>query len=102
MLITASLLKKLGGFDERYFMYLEDVDLCRRALSHTEIIYFSGSTITHVFGKGSYESLILLGHHVRSAIAYFNKWGWFFDCQRYHYNQQCLKSIPMKEDTRSL
>ncbi|MEE4409347.1 MULTISPECIES: glycosyltransferase family 2 protein [unclassified Serratia (in: enterobacteria)] len=102
MLITASLLKKLDGFDERYFMYLEDVDLCRRALSHTEIIYFSGSTITHVFGKGSYESLILLGHHVRSAIAYFNKWGWFFDRQRRHYNQQCLKSIPMKENNRNL
>ncbi|CAI0955687.1 dTDP-Rha:alpha-D-GlcNAc-pyrophosphate polyprenol, alpha-3-L-rhamnosyltransferase [Serratia proteamaculans] len=102
MLLKSELLSQLGGFDERYFMYLEDVDLCRRALPHTDIIYFSGSTITHVFGKGSYESLVLLGHHVRSAVAYFNKWGWFCDRQRRHYNQHCLKSIPMKDDSRSL
>ena len=30
MFIRMSVLKKVGGFDERYFMYLEDLDLCRR------------------------------------------------------------------------
>jgi hypothetical protein len=38
MLLTNVLLQKLNGFDERYFMYLEDVDLCRRALQLTKII----------------------------------------------------------------
>ncbi|BEN10399.1 glycosyl transferase [Serratia marcescens] len=100
MLIASPLLKKLEGFDERFFMYMEDVDLCRRALPHSDIIYFSGAQITHVFGKGSYKNLVLLGHHVRSAVAYFCKWGWFFDRQRRQYNQQSLKSIPMKENGR--
>lgn len=31
MFIKSEVLKKIGLFDERYFMYLEDVDLCRRA-----------------------------------------------------------------------
>ncbi|HGM6909865.1 glycosyltransferase [Serratia sp. IR-2025] len=95
MLMKSELLAQLEGFDERYFMYLEDVDLCRRALELTDIVYYSGTTITHVFGKGSYKSLTLLGYHIRSAILYFNKWGWFFDRERCRYNQRYLKSIPM-------
>ena len=31
MLISKSLFDRLGGFDEKFFMYLEDIDLCRRA-----------------------------------------------------------------------
>ncbi|HBK4793432.1 TPA: glycosyltransferase [Serratia marcescens] len=95
MLMKSELLARLEGFDERYFMYLEDVDLCRRALELTDIMYYSGTTITHVFGKGSYKSLTLLGYHMRSAILYFNKWGWFFDRERCRYNQRYLNSIPM-------
>jgi GT2 family glycosyltransferase len=71
--------KNLNGFDERYFMYLEDVDLCRRALQLTKIYYCPETTIVHVFNKGSYKSKLLLWYHIRSAITYFNKWGWFFD-----------------------
>ncbi|MEB7584256.1 glycosyltransferase [Serratia rubidaea] len=95
MLIKSELLETLKGFDERYFMYLEDVDLCRRASQLTDIYYFSGATVTHVFGKGSYKNLTMLRYHVRSAISYFNKWGWLFDKDRRHYNQRYLKSIPM-------
>ncbi|MBH2760294.1 glycosyltransferase [Serratia ureilytica] len=95
MLLRSELLAQLEGFDERYFMYLEDVDLCRRALEFTDIVYYSGTTITHVFGKGSYKSMTLLGYHIRSAILYFNKWGWFFDRKRCRYNQRYLSSIPM-------
>lgn len=102
MLIASPLLRALEGFDERYFMYMEDVDLCRRALPHTEIVYFSGATITHFFGKGSYESVSLLGHHIRSAMSYFNKWGWFFDRNRTVINQRCLKSIPMTSPAERL
>lgn len=40
MLLSNVLLQKLNGFDERYFMYLEDVDLCRRALQLTKIYYY--------------------------------------------------------------
>ncbi|UDG79982.1 glycosyltransferase family 2 protein [Candidatus Steffania adelgidicola] len=95
MLLKCELLKKLHGFDERYFMYLEDVDLCRRALRLTNIVYFPGVTITHLFGKGSYKNITMLRYHICSAIAYFNKWGWFFDRERRQYNKQFLRDIPM-------
>jgi GT2 family glycosyltransferase len=31
MVVRTDLFRKLGGFDERYFMYMEDDDLCYRA-----------------------------------------------------------------------
>ncbi|HEE3897029.1 TPA: glycosyltransferase family 2 protein [Klebsiella pneumoniae] len=96
MLLTNVLLQKLNGFDERYFMYLEDVDLCRRALQLTKIYYCRETTIVHVFNKGSYKSKLLLWYHIRSAITYFNKWGWFFDKKRYAYNESALRNIPRK------
>lgn len=102
MLISASLLTRIEGFDQRYFMYMEDIDLCRRALKYTDILYYSGVTIRHVFGKGSYKSSVLLTHHMRSAVSYFSKWGWFYDPQRRQYNQRCLQHIPVKNDPQKM
>jgi GT2 family glycosyltransferase len=99
MLMDSQLLKQLNGFDERFFMYLEDVDLCRRALSLTDILFYPDATIIHVFGKDSYKSLNLLFYHMKSVISYFNKWGWFFDRQRTLANEKCLKTIPMASST---
>lgn len=51
LMIRRSLLQQLGGLDEAFFMYFEDVDLCRRLRQHgyrvrhlaeAEIIHFSG------------------------------------------------------------
>ncbi len=93
MFLRNEVLKKVGLFDNRYFMYLEDVDLSRRIHKFSETVFFNEVEIFHGFKKESYSSPRLLAYHMRSAIKYFNKWGWFLDPERRKFNNQVLKRI---------
>lgn len=54
MLIDRSSFIKLRGFDEKFFMYLEDVDICMRArASNLRVVYCPHSIISHVGGASS-------------------------------------------------
>jgi hypothetical protein len=90
-------LKKVGGFDERFFMYMEDIDLSRRSLRHSRNVFYPHVTIRHFYEKGSYKSKKLTLIHLISAIKYFNKWGWFFDQERARINQEALQELGIKE-----
>jgi GT2 family glycosyltransferase len=93
LLIRSSTLNLVGGFDERFFMYMEDVDLVRRLASKGSVKFIPVVSVIHEYAKGSYRNRRLLSYHVRSAIQYFNKWGWFFDGDRVRRNRSCLNSI---------
>lgn len=97
MICRTACLKELGGFDERYFMYMEDVDLSRRLAVHCGARFMPNFRVQHEFQKGSYKNRRLLAHHIRSAILYFNKWGWFFDRERRSLNAKCLIQLPRAE-----
>jgi N-acetylglucosaminyl-diphospho-decaprenol L-rhamnosyltransferase len=56
MLVRSEVFRELGGFDEKYFMYFEDIDLCRRAkCSGYRVMVDSSAQIFHESGK-SFES----------------------------------------------
>lgn len=93
MLMRTAVLRETGGFDERFFMYLEDVDLSRRIGRVARTVYFPHVSVIHDYGKGSYKSRKLLLHHIRSAILYFNKWGWFSDNEKEAINRAALQKI---------
>lgn len=97
MFIRTKVLEKVGLFDERFFMYLEDTDLSRRIHKISKTIYYPYVHIYHEYGKGSYKNLKLLKYHIDSAIKYFNKWGWFFDKERDFINKTTLKKLKYKE-----
>ena len=88
--LRVSVLKKIGGFDEQYFMYMEDYDLCRRIGEKYKVIYYPKVEIFHEHEKASYKSKKLMILHMKSAIKYFNKWGWFFDKKRKIKNRECM------------
>lgn len=54
MLIKRDVFKKLNGFDEKYFLYYEDLDLCKRVdRLGLKIIYYPGAEIQHQVGKST-------------------------------------------------
>lgn len=67
---------KINGFDERYFLYMEDVDICKKIdQAGKKKMYYPKEEIVHVLKKGSSKKIHLFFRHVISAIKYFNKWG---------------------------
>lgn len=75
MFFRTSILKNINGFDENFFMYMEDVDISRRASAFGKNIHFPKVTIYHEHGQGSYKSKKLLWIHIKSTLRYFMKWG---------------------------
>lgn len=88
MFLRKSVIEEIGVFDEGIFMYGEDTDLNRRIHQKYRTMYYPEVTITHNFEKGSHKSLRLLWIHVKAAIYYLNKWGWFFDKERILINKK--------------
>lgn len=93
MLFSVAALKEIGIFDERYFMYMEDVDISRRLLPKYNILYFPSACIFHRHARASYKKLSMLICHITSSIKYFNKWGWFFDSGRRCFNHALLNQL---------
>ena len=93
MFLRTSTLQECGLFDERYFMYAEDFDLTRRIHRHFKTLFFPNVSIFHKFNRGSHRSLRLFLIHTMSMVRYFNKFGWFYDKERLHFNRQLLQEI---------
>lgn len=87
MLMRTEAVLKAGLFDERFFMYPEDIDLTRRIHRDYLTLYYPSETIVHAHRKASYHSPKMLRTHAVNMIRYFNKWGWFIDHERQLFNQ---------------
>lgn len=93
MLFNSQKLRDLEGFDERFFMYMEDIDLSRRCAEKFGNIYYPSAYVTHLHEQGSYKNKTLLKAHLKSAYQYFNKWGWLYDKGRDKLNKLSIESI---------
>ena len=93
MFLRTKALEKVGLFDENIFMYLEDIDLNRRIHRAYKTIFFPEAVVVHEYQKASYKNIKLLKAHIKSAIYYFNKYGWFFDKERKKVNKKTLRDI---------
>ena len=71
-------------FDERYFMYFEDIDLCREVKRHgKKVVYLASAIVIHDHNRASaknpwYVALFkdkITWIHIASWLKYFAKWG---------------------------
>lgn len=76
MFLRTSTLKKVGFFDDKIFMYLEDADLTRRFLEVSQTAYYPEAHVYHHFAKMTHKALKFKWITIQSAFIYFNKWGW--------------------------
>ncbi len=87
MLLRTQAVVEAGLFDERYFMYPEDIDLTRTIHRNWLTLYYPEWTITHAHARASYYNKHMLRIHIRNMCRYFNKYGWLFDPERRRFNQ---------------
>lgn len=75
MLARKETLDEIGVFDERFFMYCEDVDLCKRAhQSGWRVVYYPEVEVSHRIGAASDKNPIaMIKQHHRSYLLYFLK-----------------------------
>ena len=85
-------------FDERFFLYCEDIDFVRRLHQIAKTIYYPYVFVVHAHAKDSYKSKKMMFEHIKSAIRYFNKWGWFNDNERKKMNEKILEEIKVGEN----
>ena len=83
MFVRRDAIKKVGKMDPQFFMYMEDVDWCRRFWEEGYIVCYNPQvTMFHFYGKGSAKGGILKGLlfnrltwiHIASGIKYFRKY----------------------------
>lgn len=97
MFFRMSSLEKTGLFDERFFMYPEDIDITRRMHRQFRTMFWPEVTVVHAHRAASYKNGRMLLIHMANMIRYFNKWGWIFDKERKTWNKQLLKELGYKK-----
>ena len=76
MVIRSGAFLSIGGFDDRYFLYLEDADLTRSIARDSRCVHLPVAKVVHGWGRGNYRKLELMMVNLASAWHYFRKWGW--------------------------
>jgi GT2 family glycosyltransferase len=91
MFLRVTALEETGIFDERFFMYPEDIDLTRRIHRKYRTVFYPEVSVVHYHERSSYKNLKMLWIHTVNLIRYFNKWGWICDKERRIINTQIKK-----------
>lgn len=76
MLVRKSILDKVEGFDERFFIYFEDTDISRRISEISRTVFYPHTSVMHLWNRHSHKNVKHFIISLISTAKYFNKWGW--------------------------
>ncbi|NTW27272.1 MAG: glycosyltransferase family 2 protein [Candidatus Moranbacteria bacterium] len=90
LMFSKKAIEKVGLMDPQYFMYMEDVDWCRRFWEHGfKVVFFPFAQMHHYHGKGSAK-----GGVIKSLL--FNKYTWIHIISGFKYFKKFLgKPLPI-------
>ena len=91
MFFRTEALREVGLFDERFFLYPEDLDITRRMRRKFRTVFYPHVSVVHYHERSSYKNFRMLWVHIVNMIKYFNKWGWFCDAERKRVNRETMK-----------
>lgn len=95
LLFRCEALRSEGLFDERFFMYPEDIDITRRIHEHWRTLLWPEVSIIHEHAAASRRNLRMLRIHIVNMVRYFNKWGWWVDPLRRRANLRLMQSLTL-------
>lgn len=95
MFLRLNTLREVGLFDERFFLYPEDIDLTRRIHRDHITLYWPEVSIVHSHRAASKKVPKLFWIHAVNIIRYFNKWGWWKDPERRRFNDRIGKPFEL-------
>ena len=75
LIIKATIYIKVKGFDNRYFLHLEDADFTRMCSSYGLVIHDPTLRVVHKWARGSHKSFRQMLCIFISLIKYFKKMG---------------------------
>ncbi len=75
MFLSADTFTKLGGFDEKIFLYMEDSDLSKRAWKYGRIMFNPNAKIVHAWKRASHTNWKMTVIFIQSILYYFRKHG---------------------------
>jgi hypothetical protein len=78
MMFRTTCLRRIGGFDDAFFMYLEDADIGRRMRALADVRYVPDVKIVHRWARGTHNNWRLRWVTIQSSFTYWRKWGAVF------------------------
>lgn len=76
MFFRTTTFKKVGGFDEKYFMYMEDADITRKVNQVSTAMFIPETVVIHEWQRNSHRKIKYIIIMIHSMTIYFKKWGW--------------------------
>ena len=78
MLFRRSVLDRIGGFDEGYFLHYEDADIGRAVSLVSQTAYVPSVVVQHKWSRDSHKSWRMRWITIKSGLRYWRKWGGVF------------------------
>jgi GT2 family glycosyltransferase len=91
ILMRAELLKRLRGFDEQFFYYYEDTDLCRRVWeAGYPVLYTPSCTITHLGGQSTINRFTPISFALDAAVT---RYLYYYKCYGINGIRNCRRAF---------